>query len=293
MANKKIIDVNLVDSKIYTRNDNLMSYFNSVRKYELLTENEERKLLLMVHNGNDRQKKDARKKLLLCNQRFVIAVAKRYANNSNLLDLIEEANIGLLRAIDAYDIHKGNRLLTYAIYFMVRQINVYIVETSKMIKPKNAYAVYYHIRKAIENFVKENNRQPTDEEIIEYFEEHYGIRINNKDDISKISMKSLDDILPGEDENENTCQDYLLYKHGYASDFDDYTDASDNNTVINKILKSLNEKEKTVILNVFGIGCEKLSYRRIGDKLNMSPENVRAVYNRAIMKLKKYNIKNL
>lgn len=296
MGKKKLaVDFQAKESTVFTRDSIISAYYNSVRKYNVLTAQQEYDLLDLYHHGNEEEKKYARDKLVLHNQRFIIAISKRYANNVNLIDLIEEANIGLIQAIDLYDFNKNARLLTYAVYYIRRQINSYIAETSKLIKPINAHVIYHNLERAKNKFMSENCRFPTDDELLIFLKTRYGITITHKEDLHTINVKSLNDKIDDVSNNSSTAyEDYILYHNcNDLSNIELNIEQHDARIIVNRLLNNLNAKEKYVIAHSFGIGCENSTFDNIASDLDMTSEGVRAIYKRALNKLKKINIKDI
>lgn len=290
-----VVDFQAKESTVFTRDSLISAYYNSIKKYNVLTAQQENDLLNLYHYGNEKEKKYARDKLVLHNQRFIIAISKRYANNINLIDLIEEANIGLIQAIDLYDFNKNTRLLTYAVYYIRRQINSYIAETSKLIKPINAHVIYHNLEKAKDKFISENYRLPTDDELIIFLKTRYGVTITHKEDLRAINIKSLDSKIDNTSSNSSTTyEDYVLYRNcNDLSNTELNIEKYDTKVIVNKLLNNLNTKEKYVITRLFGIGCENNTFDNVAADLSMTSEGVRAIYKRAINKLKKINIKGI
>ena len=109
------------------RSDISTIYFNEIRKYPLLTVKEERNLLYAIKFGNRAESEEARERIIKCNQRFVISAAKKWQNGSNFMDIVNEGNIGLMTAIEKFDINKKQRFLTYAVFWIRKAINEYII----------------------------------------------------------------------------------------------------------------------------------------------------------------------
>ena len=102
-----VVNLKTPNSDYFERTETLVRYYEDIRKYDVLTNEEELELFEMIKNGNKFEKQVAKEKLINCNQRFVVAVAKRYATNDNILDLINEGNIGLMEALENFKVEKG------------------------------------------------------------------------------------------------------------------------------------------------------------------------------------------
>ena len=151
----------------------ISAYLKEINKYKVLTASEEADLIKKMRNGD----LDARNHLIAANQRFVYAVAKRYGNDDNVLDLVNEGNIGLMQALDTFDASKGNRFLSYAIWYIRREINAYLNNDNLLIRKTNNTKTIYKLSKIKEKFYAENNRYPDVDEIAAILEAEYGFKI--------------------------------------------------------------------------------------------------------------------
>ena len=132
-------------------------YFTDVRRYPILNEKEEHELLYKVQQGATKEEREAAKKRLVeCNLKFVISIAKKLGNQENFSDLVSEGNIGLMDAIDKFDISKKCKLITYAVSWIVAYINKYQIQHSKTVVPPNALRLHNYVRNVTREFFIEN-----------------------------------------------------------------------------------------------------------------------------------------
>ena len=150
-------------SKSITNRSEINDYLKDVAKIPLLTKEEEIDLATKARNGD----KKAKDKLIISNLRFVITVAKKYQNNGlPLADLINEGNIGLIRAAELFDPNKGFKFISYAVWWIRQAIVKAIQNTNRTIRiPSTQYSILYNINKEISNFYQKNERQPSAEEL--------------------------------------------------------------------------------------------------------------------------------
>ena len=167
--------MNLKEKKsgFITADRSLNDYLKEINKYKILTAAEESELIKQMRNGDQ----NARTKLIASNQRFVYAVAKRYGNEDNVLDLVNEGNIGLIQALDAFDETKGTRFLSCAIWYIRRQINGYLNSDNLLIRKTNNTKTVYKLSKIKEKFFAEHNRYPEVDEVADILENEYGLKI--------------------------------------------------------------------------------------------------------------------
>lgn len=290
-SSKMIIDVNDYDKYFFNRTTTLTSFFEEIRKYPLLTASEERKLLELAH-GKDKQKaKAARDKLIVSNQRFILTIAKKWQKNSDIMDIVAEANIGLMEAIDNFDLSKNYRFITYAVYWIVKAIHEYVITTERPIKTKNSMKAFTYVHKVIDKFLKENERMPSIEEIQEILETDYGIRIANKADLEFITFDSIDEYTCGDGTNRGSYSNYTAFENATCTDnISDDIDNGHIKTVADKLLSVLDKREQFIVRHVYGIGSGiQENFDAVGVQLGLCGERIRQIFNAAINKIKKYN----
>jgi len=275
----------------YTPNSgSLGRYLTDISKYKILSDKETKKLLQKARKGDSMAKSE----IVNCNQRFVFSLAKRFSNgNTELLsDLINEANIGLINSITRFDPKNDNTFLTYAVYWMQRQIFLYLTFVDPMIKVSNKSKTT-RVAEIKNRFLMLNGRNPTSEEILTELQENYGIEIVNETDIYQISKMSMDS--PTVTENSDDFSSFIFGNQAYeqsspVTSFNNYD--SNVNSDYSKILISssmgiLTDKEKKVIELLYGIGdYREYEIQEVAEKMNMSKEGVRLINKRALEKLK-------
>jgi RNA polymerase primary sigma factor len=262
----------------------LSVYLKEINKYKVLTADEEVDLVERMRNGDN----NARSTLIAANQRFVYAVAKRYANDDNVLDLVNEGNIGLMQALETFDPSKGNRFLSYAIWYIRREINAYLNNDNLLIRKTNNTKTVYKLSKIKEKFYAENNRYPDTDEIAAILETEYGLKIKDKTDLLDISTTSISTCFDDEDARAFENTPYFTEKTAVDNDYLPEMDNEFNSSVSGALMSILSEREQTIVKMAFGIGFNKeYTNAEIGEELGMSSERVRQLKNGAIEKMKK------
>lgn len=276
--------------KLNERNENISIYFSEIRKYPVLTSSEERELIEIARNEKGKKAENARNKIVECNQRFVISAARKRQNGNNFLDLVNEGNIGLMTAIERFDLSKKQRFLTYAVFWIRKAINDYISGTESSIHALNATKVYTYASKARNSFFMKNERYPTSRELKEEIKTKFGVTIPYEEDLDNIIISSIEPMALDEDDIDNI----------YESEFNIVT--ASNNTeedinrqhnidIANLLMSTLDERELEVVKSYYGIdGRRQKSYELIGRDLGICKERVRQIMNEAMMKMSK-NIK--
>lgn len=256
----------------------LDKYLHDIGKVELITAEEEVELARKIKSGDQA----ALEKLTKSNLRFVVSVAKQYQNQGlNLPDLINEGNLGLIKAAQRFDETRGFKFISYAVWWIRQSILQSLAEQSRMVRiPINRVSTISKIRQAADKFQSEKQRTPNDEEIAKTT----GVKVKEVSEAFRISRptysldapfregetNSLIDTI--EDDKQNTPDAFLLDESLKEQ--------------INSVLDTLTDRERDVIKMYFGIDREyALTLNEIGDKLNLTRERIRQIKEKAIKRL--------
>ena len=258
----------------------LSVYLREINKIPLLTREEEVELAKRAKVGD----KEAKEKLIKANLRFVVNVAKKYQNQGlSLSDLISEGNLGLITAVDKFDVDKGYHFISYAVWWIKQSILKAICEKSRMIRlPLNRANELLQIEKVKREIGSNKDGEADIEEIADFLDMDKN-RINDLINASK-DFVSLETPLSS-DKDANTISDLM----------EDTKGADPEKILINKtlqdsiedVLSTLTEKESAVIRYRFGLNGEKPhSLKEIGDKYNLTKERIRQIEKKAISRLR-------
>ena len=260
------------------------AYLKDINRYKVLSAAEEAELVKKMREGDE----SAREKLATANLRFVYAVAKRYANSDNLLDLVQEGNTGLLTALNAFDPEKGTRFLSCAVWYITRSILAHINGDNALIRKTNNTKTVYKIPKIKEKFYAENNRYPDTDELAAILETDYGLKIKDKTDLLDVSTTSISTCFDDEDDRAFENTPYFTEKTAVDNDYMPEMDKEFNSVVSGTLMSSLTEREQAIVKMAFGIGYNKeYTNAEIADEIGMSSERVRQLKNGAIEKMRK------
>lgn len=260
------------------------AYLKDINRYKVLSADEEAELVKRMREGDE----SAREKLVTANLRFVYAVAKRYANSDNLLDLVQEGNTGLLTALNAFDPEKGTRFLSCAVWYITRSILAHINGDNALIRKTNNTKTVYKIPKIKEKFYAENNRYPDMDELAAILEADYGLKIKDKADLLDVSTTSITTCFDDEDARAFENTPYFTEKTAVDNDYLPEMDKEFNSVVSGTLMSSLTERERTIVKMAFGIGYNKeYTNAEIADEIGMSSERVRQLKNESIEKMRK------
>lgn len=263
----------------------LEDYLNDISKQPLLTAEEEVKLAQRIHNDD----REALERLVCANLRFVVSVAKQYQNQGlTLPDLINEGNIGLIKAAEKFDETRGFKFISYAVWWIRQSILQALAEQSRMVRlPLNQVSAVSRINKLIMKFEQEHERKPSAYELSELIDEtpekiRDSLRANGRPMSINAPLGEGDDsTLLEVISDENTPQaDRGMIDKSLA-------------TEIERMLDTLDEREKTIVEMCFGINNREMTLEEISEKFGLSRERVRQIREKALLKLRHSNKKNL
>lgn len=260
-------------------NNSVKIYLKEAGRYPLLSREEELRLAAAAKNGNEKAKTD----LVNHNLRLVVSIAKKYMGRGlSLLDLIQEGNIGLIKAVEKYDPSKGFKFSTYATYWIKQAVSRAIIEQGRNIRvPVHSIELISNIKKFERNFTQEFGRTPTEAEVAAAF----NLNIKKiKEAYNWMKNTTSLDIVVGDDE-ETTIGS--LIEDPSSEDFLTSFENEDKINAIQQVLNTLSERERSVIVLRFGINADTpLTLEETGKKLNLSKERVRQIEGIALRKLR-------
>lgn len=268
--------------KFYSGDKALNNYLNDIRKYKVPTVEEEVALFERIAEGDEKAKTE----IIQRNQRFVYSLAKIYSKDENeVLDYVNEGNIGLITAIDTFDVTKGTKFITHAVWYIRRSMNYYLTTTNNLINKSNNMKLGKKIEYVKQEFMCEHGYNPTSDEIIDMIKEKYDIDIKDISDVYDLNVASI---------NEELDDDYTVEENSDFNDrtssvneYDTETDKTYNKMLVNNILSTLSPKQQDIIKMAFGIGYDRqYSTEEIGDKYEMDEMTINQLKNNIIKYLR-------
>lgn len=285
-----IVNLSIPQNNFFERTDTLKRYYEDIRKYIPLTIEREQKLIKIYHTTQSQQeKKKVRDEIMCANQRFVLGVVRRWATNDNILDLISEANIGMAEALEEYDIKQNVRFITFAVYYIRRAINTYLLKHGCIVKRNNLAKTNHLINQIVNNFMQKELRQPTNDEIAEILEQDYNVSIKDSTDILNVQMSSIDEDYGCDDEDANVST-ILAFNSASASEneCEEKNNQEFAQKMVQSVLKKLTPAEQEVVKYLFGIGhVREYELKEIAEKMNFTSERIRQLKISALEKMKK------
>jgi RNA polymerase primary sigma factor len=282
-----IVDLKAPITNLHGRSETTNKYLFDIRRYPVLTAEDEKDIIQRIKNGDE----VARRILIESNQRFVFAVARKYAKDENhLLDLISEGNMGLMEAIDCFDPSLGFKFITHAVWYIRRKISAYIINTDTFIRKTNISKTNTRLRRLNNEFFLLNARYPSVDELKELFKEKYNIDIKNDTDLLELNVISTDDSMS--DESNSTVMDAsteVLTKTSSRNSYESDSEMEHMRAIICYGMECLTDVEKTIIKMSFGIDHDReYDNNEIGEVVNYTAERVRQLKNKALEKMQSY-----
>jgi RNA polymerase primary sigma factor len=262
----------------------LSIYLLRIGQESLVTVEEEVELARKIRQGD----RNALNKLVCANLRFVVSVAKQYQNQGlTLQDLIDEGNIGLIKAAEKFDETRGFKFISYAVWWIRQTILQAIAEQSRLVRlPLNKVGDLNKISKMSARFEQLHERKPTSQEIAD----EYGISENKVSDMLKSSGRHVSIDAPFSDDDDSGLLDVLV--NDEAPQADHILMRESRAREINRALvATLTDREREIVKMSYGIGMPEMTMDEIGYKFGLSRERVRQIKDNATRKLK--SCKNL
>jgi RNA polymerase primary sigma factor len=288
------------DTGLVDRSENTTRFLKDVKDYPTLTKEEEIEWFNKLKHGNEEEKEFAKEYLMLCNQRLIIAAAKKWAKTDTLMDYVNEANFGLLEAIEKFDTNFNVKFASYAMWFIKRAINKYICGDLQVVKRPNYSKTFHVISKATNDFLQKNERTPTPDELFDIVTDKYGKDIKDKNDILDLKVSYVDESSSDEDESPNYGE-MAAYNRASASynQYEEEETNAFNKELVSSLLSKLSPRKQQIIKMRFGMyegdNGLKREYEReeIGQILGLTSERVRQLELSAMEEIKTEYLKKM
>lgn len=261
----------------------LDKYLQEIGHEELVSVDEEVELAQRIKQGD----RKALERLTKANLRFVVSVAKQYQNQGlSLPDLINEGNLGLIKAAEKFDETRGFKFISYAVWWIRQSILQAIAEQSRIVRlPLNQVGSVNKINRVLNKFEQENERRPSIDEIAEKVD----LPQDKIEDAMKVNNRHVSVDAPFVDGEENSLLDVLVNDDSPMADRTLVMESLRDE--VKRALQILNDRERNIIEAFFGINQPEMTLEEIGDKYGLTRERVRQIKEKAIRRLR-MNTKN-
>jgi RNA polymerase sigma factor (sigma-70 family) len=288
------------DTGLVDRSENTTRFLKDVKDFPTLTREEEIEWFTKYKHGTKEEKEIARDYIMLCNQRMIIAAAKKWAKTDTLMDYVNEANFGLLEAMDRFDVTHNVKFASYAMWFIKRAINKYICGDLQVVKRPNYSKTFHVLSKATNDFLQKNERTPSPDELFDIVTVKYGKDIKDKNDILDLKVSYVDESANDEDESPN-YGDVAAYNRASASynEYEEKEKEEFNKKVVSSLLSKLSPRKQQIIKMRFGMYEGDNGLRReyereeIGQIIGLTSERVRQLELEAMDDMKREYLKKV
>jgi len=284
----------------FERTETLVKYYHDANEYDVMDADKEKEVFMLLDEGKKNIKKahdigdkkleaeykkevaSLRDFIINSNLRFVISVARVYATNNNILDLIDEGNIGLIEAVDTFDVSLGNRFQTHAIYLIRQKINLFRQNDDLLIRKNNESKTYHIISNMTNKFIQEFHREPNSDELKDYINKHYpNAKIKDSADVLNVRVSSIDEPVSSDDDDANigNITAFNAYSAS-ANDYENRVEIEHLSSLVNTLMRNLSERDKKIIKMYFGIEQKfnaPCPVSEIAEKTDLTKERVRQI----------------
>ena len=256
----------------------LDKYLQEIGKEDLITVEEEVELAQRIRKGDQK----ALEKLTRANLRFVVSVAKQYQNQGlSLPDLINEGNLGLIKAAEKFDETREFKFISYAVWWIRQSILQALAEQSRIVRlPLNQVGSLNKINKAFSRFEQENERRPSPEELADSLD----LPAEKVADTLRVSGRHISVDAPFVEGEDNSLLDVLVNDDSPIADRTLINESL--STEVERALSTLTERERDIIKLFFGINTQEMTLEEIGEKFGLTRERVRQIKEKAIRRLR-------
>ena len=256
----------------------LDKYLQEIGKEDLITVEEEVELAQRIRKGDQK----ALEKLTRANLRFVVSVAKQYQNQGlSLPDLINEGNLGLIKAAEKFDETRGFKFISYAVWWIRQSILQALAEQSRIVRlPLNQVGSLNKINKAFSRFEQENERRPSPEELADSLD----LPAEKVADTLRVSGRHISVDAPFVEGEDNSLLDVLVNDDSPIADRTLINESL--STEVERALSTLTERERDIIKLFFGINTQEMTLEEIGERFGLTRERVRQIKEKAIRRLR-------
>jgi RNA polymerase primary sigma factor len=263
----------------------LDKYLQEIGRYELISVEEEVELAQRIRKGDQ----EAIEKLTQANLRFVVSVAKQYQNQGlTLPDLINEGNLGLIKAAEKFDETRGFKFISYAVWWIRQSIMQAINEQSRIVRlPLNQVSSLSKYNKAVAEFEQKHQRRPTADELSKLLD----LPKEKVMDTMRVSGRHVSVDAPFAEGEDNSLLDVLENTDSPIADKGLINESLSKE--IERAFSTLTERERLILKLSFGIGMPEMSLEEIGEKFGLTRERVRQIREKAIRRLRNTSRSNL
>lgn len=272
-----------ITQSVTERNMTVDGYLRDISRLSMISPEEETELASRIQKGDE----TARRELVEANLRFVVSVAKQYQGRGlELSDLINEGNVGLMKAAERFDPTRGFKFISFAVWWIRQSILQAISDQSRIVRlPLNKLGELNRIYRVKADFNQKNGREPSDDELADLL----GVSREKLTEVQNSSYGHLSFDSPFGDDGDGTLLDVVPDES--AEQADEGLGKESLRTDLKDVMCVLSSREKDILALAFGIGCQEMTLEEIGERFNLTRERVRQVKEKAIKKLSRPSVR--
>ena len=277
-----MLDITNVSTKIFSKRN--LQFLQDIKRFPVPNVDEELLLFEMAKNGDN----DAKNKLFMGHQRFIYSLAKQFSyDGEDVLDYVNEGNIGMSIAFSKYDPSFGVRFITYASNYIRREMNAFYLKTNNIIQQTNKQKFKAKIKRIKETYFNEYGFYPSVDEIVYQLKEKYDINVKDKSDVYEVFINSIN--INKDDENYNSDVAHSFDKKTLSyNSYEKDIDAEGIKHFIDEALKNVKKRDAEIIKMLYGIGYDReYSSEEIAYKYDVTTSNINTIKKKVIDELKK------
>lgn len=275
------ININVRTANIITRTPAVTAFLNNIRNFAPMTIDEEVEAFTALQNGDESQKE----KIANSNMLFAFSLASKYAKGDAILDYTNAAVIGMYRAMETFDLTRGILFRSYAIHYMYLEIRKEFMLVEPLVRKSNAMLISPKVNKVRNEFLATEQREPTEEELIDVLNRVYGIEVKNKLDVLDCKQSSLSDKIDEDGAEASEVGEIAMSTASY-NEYEREMEQEDAEDKTAKCLAILPVRDRQIVKMFFGIGCDAMDLDTIGEKMGMTGERCRQIKESALKRMR-------
>lgn len=250
---------------------------NDIRRYNVMSVDEEIEAFTAFKAAKSESESLAiKQKIANANLRFVLSMAKKYSTDGDkIAELVSIGTIGLYKAIETFDVSLGFKFISHAVHQIAASFCEYFRNEANFVRRSNNGKIGSKDSRIIERFLQTEQREPTEDELIEALEKEYGIQVKNRVDVVRVRMDYISENLTSDDNATLESNGEFALATASHNTFMDVMNDEDNKARVAKILSRLTIREQEIICLYYGIGCEAQDSSVIAEKFGLTEERVR------------------
>lgn len=276
--------------RIVEQTDSIKRYWKDFRKYKNLTAEQERDLFMRYKSADKKDREKIETILVMSNQRLIYSKALDFTKDPDLIqDYIREGSIGLLKAVERFDLSAGVRFMTFAMDYIYREMFEYNSKYGSLVRRSNDKKIGLRLKAIRDRFYTENEREATNDEIREIFQEKYGIEIKEDVDMLDVNMTSIDDSENAEGDNNDLTEtgEFAVATASFNS-FIAKEEDEHMHKLVNALLGKLDERSRAIVKMAYGIDCDyPVDPDDIAEKFKITRTRVNQILAAALQEMRK------